>query len=321
MATRVEHVVAAVLGSVECDAGPELVATWCSERYRELTNRTRCKHLLRFAEVVMPAAIDAGLITVTVGSDIAVGNAAAQAAWAALGDEILDRSLRIAQQRPWLRIGGVTGGGNLKLASPVILDAGADPVAYIVVQRYLQLADDVRHLGIVLHPKLAAPLDEIAHQELDLAISSRVLVADTPRFWAESEVADDGQKRIEVYPYARTDQLLTYSYYAVPPSMRLDSLLPPGIDLHVLKAGALVDVYRWEMAKALRMNQPDVAATWRNEMNSAHTRWEDKIREAIKAERVSEVAQFMMPTGGFPSGNSRTIRDARDFVWARANRP
>ncbi len=319
----VEDVVNAVLAAVECDAGPELVATWVGERYRELTNRTRCRHLLRSVDLVMPAAVTDGLITVTEGSPVLVGDTDARAAWAALGTAISGRHIRLANQRHWYRIAGTTGDGDLIVTSPFapMTEAPTDPIGYTLVQRWLPLPSDTRHVAIVTHPRLYEPLDELAHQELDLAVTGRILVADVPSFWAETEPEADGTKRIEVYPYARTTQILTCTYYAAPGTLGLKSLLPPGIDLHVLKAGALVDVYRWEMAKALKANQPEAAATWRNEMNSATTRWDEKIKEAIKAERVSEVASFFMPTGGFPSSGSRMIRDARDFVWSRGRRP
>jgi hypothetical protein len=322
MATTVEDVVNAVLAAVECDAGPELVATWVSERYRELTNRTRCRHLLRFTDLVMPAAVIDGLVTVTAGSPVLVGDTDARAAWAALGTAIVGRHIRLANQRHWYRISGTTGDGDLIVTVPFapMPDAPSDPIGYTLVQRWLPLPPDVRHVGIVRHPRLSDPLEEIAHQELDLAMPGRVLVADIPKFWAETEPQEDGTKRLEVYPYAKTDQILAVSYYAVPPTLALKSSLPSGIDLHVLKAGALVDVYRWEMAKALKANQPETAATWRNEMNSATTRWDEKIKEAIKAERVSETATFWAPTGGFPSGGDHMIRDARDLVWARGRR-
>jgi hypothetical protein len=323
MATTVEDVVNAVLAAVECDAGPELVATWVSERYRELTNRTRCRHLLRYADLTVPAAVTAGLVTVTAGSPVFVGDTDARAAWAALGTALTGRHIRLANQRHWYRIVGTNGDGDLIVNVPFapMPDAPSDPIGYTLVQRWLSLASDVRHVGVVTHPRLYEPLEEVAHQELDLALAGRVLVADVPAFWAETEPGEDSGKRIEVYPFARTTQVLSYTYYATPSALALKSSLPQGIDLHVLKAGALVDVYRWEMAKALKMNQPETAATWRNEMNSATTRWDDKIKEAVKAERVSDVATFQMPTGGFPSVRGGMVRDARDYVWSRGRRP
>lgn len=320
----VEDVVNAVLAAVECDAGPELVATWISERYRELTNRTRCRHLLRHVDIEMPEAVTTGLVTATDGSDVLVGDTAARAAWAALGDAVLvDRHVRINEQRHWYRIAGRNGSGDLLLTANFVQGSTSDvsAVAYTLAQRYLELPTDLRHVGIITHPRLYQPLDEVSHQELDLAIAGRDLTADVPAFWAETEPSDDGTKRIEVYPYARTAQILKCSYYAVPPDLQLRTVVPTGIDPHVLKAGALVDVYRWEISKALKANQPDTAAVYTNLMNQQHTRWNDAIREAIKAERASEVATLFMPTGGFPSTGQRMIRDARDYVWSRGRRP
>jgi hypothetical protein len=153
-------------------------------------------------------------------------------------------------------------------------------------------------------------------------MTARILVADLPRYWCERGTDADGTKLIEVYPFVRTAQLLPYSYFAIAPVLTLDSALPNEIDSYVLKTGALIDVHRWEFAKALRMNQPDVAATWRNEMNTLVTRWEDKIRDAVKADRLGYSGPaFQLHTEGFPSGGRGTIRNASDMVYNRGNRP
>lgn len=327
MAVLVSQVVDAVLAAVDSDAGPQLVAGWCSERYRELTNRSRFRHLLRLGELLVPAVVTSGTVTATPGSPTIVGDATARAAWAALGaDAIVDRYFRADGERNWYRIVGLTGAnGDLALATAYVSPFnGADPAtdaAYKIVKRFHALPDDLRHIGVVTHPRLYAPLDEITHQELDLAMTSRVLVADVPQFWAQTESAADGWVQIEVYPYARTDQLLPYTYYVHAPVLTIDSRLPGDLDPHILKTGALIDVHRWEMAKALRENKVEVAATWRNEMNTLVTRWEDKIREAVKQDRASDSLSLQWDTSGFPSSGGRMVRDARDYVYVRGNRP
>ncbi len=324
---RVEEVVNAVLAAVESDAGPDLVAGWCSERYRELTNRASFRHLLQEHELVMPAMVDDGTVTATSGSAVLVGNAAARTAWAALGTEIDDgRFVRIDGQRNWFRIAGVSGSGpDLLLTTPYVAPFDGAPSvagsAYKLVKRFHVLPNDVRAVKVVSHLRLLTPLEEVSHQELDLTMTSRVLVADIPRYWAECERADDGSPQIELYPYARTDQLIRYTAMVHAPELTLDSTLPPDLDLHTLKAGALVDVYRWEMAKALRQAQPEVAATWRNEMNTQITRWEGLVREAIKQGRISQTVSLQLNTQGFPASDDKRIRNAYDYVWQRANRP
>lgn len=325
MAVLVSAVVDAVLAAVDSECGPQLVAGWVSERYRELTNRARMRHLLKVGELVMPAVVTAGLVTVTSGEKVVEGDTDARTAWAAVSASIVGRYIRIAGQSNWFRVAGLTSDNDILLETPYVLpfSGSDDPIedsAYVLAVRFHRLAEGMRHMGIVRHPRLRDPLDEIDHQELDQAMAGRVLVADIPRFWCEAGVDVDGRKLIEIYPYARTDQLIQYSYTAASPALTLDSVLPDEIDLHVLKVGALIDVYRWESTQALRKNQPDVAGHWRNEMNTLTTRWDDKIREAVKADRASDVLSFQYNAQGFPS-HGRTIRDARDYVWARAVRP
>lgn len=326
-ATAVSQLVNAVLASVDSDAGPELVAGWASERLRELTNRANLRWLLRFAEFVAPATIIDGTVTVTLGDEVIVGDATARAAWAAVGSaDIAGRSFRIDGQRNWFTVTGLSGSNDLLLEASYVtpfVDASTTVTGagYKLAKRYNELADGVRHLGIFSHQRLLTPLEEVSHEELDLAMTGRVLVADIPRYWAEAGVSPDGRKLVEIYPYAKTAQLLRYSYYAIPPDLRLEHDLPAEVDLHVLKTGILVDLYRYEFAKALRANMPESGATWRNEMNTMTTRWEDKIREAVRASHGSDTATFQMLTSGFPSSDDRRIRNAYDYVWQRGNRP
>jgi hypothetical protein len=326
MGVLVSEVVDATLGAVDSQVGPQLVATWVSERYRELTNRSRMRHLLKRGELVLPAVIDDGTVTVTAGSRVVVGTSTARTAWAAVADDIVGRYFRVDAQRNWFRIAGRDGSGDLILESEYVrpFSTADDPqsgAGYKVVARFHALAEDLRHIGVLTHPRLHQPLSEVDHQEVDQAMASRVLVADVPEFWCEAGVDADGRKLVEIYPYPRTDQLIPYSYYVFSPVLKLDSALPAEIDLHVLKTGALVDIMRWEMAQALRANRPEAAATWRNEMNTMTTRWEDKIREAVKADRASDTLSLQMHTGGFPTGAGRLVRDARDQVWMRGRRP
>lgn len=329
-AVAVSQVVDSVLAAVDSDAGPELVAGWCSERLRELTNRARFRHLLRLSELIVPATIgtinSGGTVTVTNGSRLIVPDATALAAWQSAGAAALtDRFFRIDGQRNWFHIVGFDN-ANLLLETHYVapFSTASSPIAgagYKISKRYNALAQDLRHIGVFSHQRLLTPLEEITHQELDLAMSGRVLVADIPRYWAEVGTAPDGRKLVEIYPYARTEQLIRYSYHVHSPALTLDSLLPDEVDLHILKTGVLVDVHRWEMSRALRANQPEAAATWRNEMNTLVTRWGDAMREAVKQDRASDALGFQMMTSGFPSSDDRRTRNAYDYVWQKGNRP
>lgn len=316
MSVTTGEVVNAVLASLSSDVGPDLVAGWVSERYRELTNRSRFRHLMKTGELVLSAVITTGTATATQISDIIVGNAAARTAWAA---DIIGRYIRIDGRRNWHRVTGRTPSGDLMLESP-FTEATGSAVAYKLVARFHRLPENLRHLGIVCHPRLDKPLDTIDPQELDESMVSRVLVADLPSFIAERGSDEDGRKLIEVYPFTRTDQLVWFTYWERAPELLFKTVLPPEIDLHVLKAGALIDLYRYETARALRANQAEAAAVWTNLMNQQSTRWEDKIKEAVKQDRATNTISMQLNTAGFPQ-NGRSIRNARDMVYARGNRP
>jgi len=266
----------------------------------------------------MPAVITAGTVTATQGSRTIVGNATARAAWPP--DTVVDRYVRLDGRRNWYRIVGTDGSGDLVLESSFV-ESTAAGVAYKLAARFLALPEGLRHVGVFGHPRLYEPLEMIDPQEMDQAMVSRVLVADLPKYIAERGVNEDGRKLVEIYPYVKTDQLITFIYWAHAPVLTLDSPLPSELDPHILKVGALVDLHRWEMAKALRGNQVEAAGVWRNEMNSLVTRWEEKIKEAIKQDRATNTISFQMETGGFPRSGDRMIRNAYDMVYTRGNRP
>src|SRR3990172_5468700 len=61
-------------------AGLLNVLRWVGERYSQLANR-RLKQLRQIGEVVIPAAVSAGTITIARGDERIVGDATAKAAW------------------------------------------------------------------------------------------------------------------------------------------------------------------------------------------------------------------------------------------------
>ena len=327
MAVTVQEVVDAALAAVESEAGPQLVAGWISERYRELSNKVRFRHLLKHAELTLPALIDDGTVTLTVGSNVVVGTATARTAWLADPEATSGRFFRVDGQRTWYRVNGLTGVGDLILDTPwqVGHQGTASPLTgagYTLVERFHRLESDVRWIGIFTHQRLHEPLEEIDNQEFDQTMAGRILIADLPRYWCERGNDADGTKLVEVYPFTRFSQILTYVYFGIAPVLTLDSNLPNEIDSYILKTGALVDIHRWEFAKALRDNKPEVAATWRNEMNTLSTRWDEKIRDAVKADRAGRAGPaFQLHTGGFPQGGDHRIRNAYDYVWQKGNRP
>src|SRR5882724_5153904 len=97
----VEEVARAVLGALATDAGHVLVAQWVVERYTELVSKVRYRHLRQIGEVIVPATINAGTVTLTQGSQVVTPDAIALAAWSALPlTDLIGRSFR-AQDNEW----------------------------------------------------------------------------------------------------------------------------------------------------------------------------------------------------------------------------
>lgn len=180
--------------------------------------------------------------------------------------------------------------------------------------KLLTLPAEARHLTNILFPRLHRQLRLVPLAFLDRIDPGRIR-GDPPLAWAEvnTGLTDDNQEArvIEVYPASDQAETLTLVYYRHPLTLGRQDPLPPGIDAHTLREGVLVDLMRWEMAKALRQGQVEVAATWRNEYRAQETTWQRAIMEAAKAERGADdlTAILEMPTIGLAEFDVLTAED------------
>jgi hypothetical protein len=312
----VDDVARSALSATGSEAGLLLAIRWASERYRQLASRTKFRHLRQIGELVIPADITTGTITVTEGEDTVTGNATALAAWS---DDLVGRYFR--GRRNWYRIEAVNQTtGVLKLASAFTEDSLAATDYHIVPQR-VRLDSRARYTGAFVHMRMHRKLVELGMEAMDFEYPARVVIAGSgPEVVAEVGVDTDGTKLVELYPYATQQEMIRYAFWPVAPELRPGSALPLELDPQVLRDGTLIDVMRFEMAKALRANQVEVAATWRNEARAQETTWEKRIDEAIKSDHAQDDVTLILHTRGRPlaySDQDPWIRTGREDAYSR----
>jgi hypothetical protein len=339
MAIAVEDVARAALSSVGSNAGILQAVRWVSERYNQLANRGRLRALRKVAAVNIPAAITDGTASFTAGSDIVTGDSTAQAAWlaatstanqdnlpaTAVNTSIVGRYIRA--RRIWYKITRLepdgSGGVQLRLETP-FTELSAPNTAYKIVQRHTRMPQDMRFLGRFVQERLFRPMTQLSISELDLLHPERLFVTGTgPEVVAEIGDDIDGVRLVEFYPYPLRNETLKFTYYARPQELTVGMTLPDDISPEALKMGVLIDVYRYEMAQALRDNRVDVAATWRNEMRAQETTWERRIEELLRTDRSADDISLILHTQGPPAyGDLTFIRTARQDAISRiANWP
>src|SRR5882724_3912983 len=152
----VQEVARSVLADVATDAGHVLAAQWVVERYVELVSKVRYRHLRSVGEVVVPATVLAGTVTLTQGSKVVTPDATALTAWSALPiTALIGRSLR-AQDNEWFLIDDVVG-GTLLLHTPRV-EASVVGSGYQIAARQVALDPSARWLGDMVHMRTATPL-------------------------------------------------------------------------------------------------------------------------------------------------------------------
>lgn len=317
MSVTVETCARGVLAALATSANILLAGQWVADRYTQIAARTRLRHLRKLGTVFVPAPVTVGLATFTRGSDAVVGDAAAQAVWT---NDVIGRFVRA--RTAWYEILGVQS-SELRLGSAF----GEDTVtlgAYRIVQKFSLLDPEARWVSdTIVSQRRRHPLDRVPLDVLNQEAPSRTSAAQPATMWAElgSRVGADGKKAkaLEFYPYSDRSEVYHYVFYPTAPTLGLHDELPPEIDEHVLREGALIDVMRYEMAKALREGQPEVAATWRNEYRAQITYWDRVMLDAYRADKAMDDLTFILQNARLASPGD--IRTARDEIYARGQRP
>lgn len=335
MPTLVEDVARSALAAIDTDAGLVRAVRWTSERYRELSNRANFRHLRKVGEINLPAPIgngggniilptppNFGLATVTRDSNVVVGDATSSPFWTSA---LIGRHFRA--QVTWYEIVDVVPSATaaqliLKsnyAESPVTAQGTTNnaTISYLIVQRFTKLPDDVRYIGDFVHMRRRRRLRPLSVTELDQTYPARNNVTGGPRVVTEQGVDADGHKIVEMYPYNDLSEQIRYVFWQVSRDLQISDVLPVEIDLTLLKRGVLVDVFRYEMAKAARLGKVDAAALWRNEMRAQVTEWERAMQDAIRADKGQDDVTLILRTGGVLPSDDPLITTAHDEVLAR----
>lgn len=298
-----------------------LAARWVADRYKQIFAKTRARHLRRVEQLYVPSTIDDGTATFTRDSDVVTGDATARAVWTA---QIVGRYVRGSVV--WYRVQALTvSGGNvaLRLEKRFAEDTQTD-VSYKMVSRFNALPDDVRWIGDgVVSMRTRRPLQKISIEELNIESPARDRVGSFPEYYCEAEDVYDANNKLcrslEIYPYGTDSEVFAYVAYPRVPTLRLLDQLPPEIDEHVLREGAMGDAYRHLMVKALNETPPAIekAAVLRNEYRTQETTWRGHMNDAIRADRSVDDLTFIMQSANRPAYGVRDIVTARDEVWRR----
>jgi hypothetical protein len=299
-----DDVALAAISSVNTGAGLLQCVRWASERYREVSNRAKLTHLHRITEVSIPPPVTGGMATVAIGSSVVSGDSTSSPLWTSA---LIGRFFR--GQQNWYEITGIvpsTTAAQLLLRSRWA-EPGQGPTGYNIVARTLTLADNIRFLGKFVHVRMQRELVDYTRIGLDIVSPGRQLLnASGPRAYADLGVdPESGRRRIEIYPSSMNGEQLVYDYYQLSPDLTVDTPIPPEIDTGLLKAGVLVDICRWEMAKCYRLGQIDKGAYWANELRRQATEWESKMLDVIRADRADEDLTMILRLRKGISGEER----------------
>mgnify|MGYP001592307605 CR=1 FL=1 len=293
-----------------------LAAQWVADRYKQVFAKTRARHLRRVEQLYIPAAINTGTATFTRDSDIVTGNAAAQAVWTS---DLVGRYIR--GSIVWYKIITVLPGPQLKIEKKFAEDTQS-AVAYYIVSRFNALPPDARWVGDgIVAMRTRRPLQKLSIEELAIEAPARDRVGAQASVYSEGQSVIDANgkvcKSLEIYPYMTTSEVYSYVVYPAPPKLKLMDQLPPEIDEHVLREGALVDAFRFKMAQAIEAGQIEAAATWRNEMRTQETKWKTWMDDAVRADRGVDDLTFILKRANSPITSRDDITNAYDYVMSR----
>lgn len=294
-----------------------LASKWVADRYRQVFAKVRARHLRRIEQLYVPAALNAGTATFTRDNDVVTGDATAQAAWT---PDVVGRYIRGSVA--WYRIDALTVSGGstaLKIEKKYAEDTVAG-ASYYIVSRLNALPDDARWIGdAVVSMRTRRPLDRYSLDEMNIEFPARDRVGSQADSYCEGQdIVSTGRwvKSLEVYPYMQTSEVYAYVVYPQAPVLHLLDQLPPEIDEHVLREGAIVDAYRWMMANAIANGQVEQAAVWRNEFRTQETKWKEWMADAIRADKGVDDVTFILKSQGKTSVPYDT-RTAYDMVLTR----
>jgi hypothetical protein len=312
MAT-VEEIARDLLGSLATSAGAPLAAKWIDNRYQELVAKVKFKHLREIGELSVPAVVDSGTASATRGSTTVTGSGTS---WTTDIGSGAQEYWYIKVGSAWYKIASVGGDTSITLATAYAEDDASDN-SYAAVKRHLPLDSNARWIGDFVHTRLRNKLDgPLSYEEMNRRYPGRKLTGSYPEAVALVGTDSNNTLMVEVYPPPDKSEIIHYVFWNLPTALSFGSTIPPQIDPHILREGALIDLYRYEMAQALRLGRVDTAGFWRNESRTQMTKWERYIQDAKRADRGADDASFILERVGRKMWVDEQ-RTARDIVLDR----
>lgn len=314
--SKVEDVARSAIAAVDSSVGLVLCSQWVAERYRQFVRRARLRHLRTVRQLTLPVPITFGTISITSGSLTVTPNSTALDAIDAVGGTIAEYYIRFAPGNTWYVV-DTYNGATIHLTS-VVTDATNTAATYQLVRRFHDLPADVRWTGSFVHQRMQCEMLIRTQEELNILYPGRLLIGPPPTSVAEAPRGVNGQKRVEFYPYSTQPETVHYIAWAIPPLLEYDDDIPSDVDTEMLKEGVLIDVLRWEAAKALKMGSADAAATLGNAARQQYTQWHGRdLPEATAAERAFDDVQVILEITSGTARSNYDITTARDHIWLR----
>jgi hypothetical protein len=315
---KVEQVVRSALAAVETDAHVDIGILWCNERIQEAAAYGKFRFLRLTRSVLWPATVSQGTVSATRGETKVIPDVVAAAAWSP--SFARKRVIQMGNSAIWYPIDQVTS-DHLTLQSP-FSEPSVTVTSYKIVQQVMALPD-YRRVDIVTLPRLRrAPLEIITRERLESLAPTRLFNAGGMRYVAPAGESEEGQLQIETYPYSSNPETILVTGYRIPKQLTNEDYLPGAIDQGILKDGILVDIYRYEHAKALRAGQGQVAMLWQQQLVAQEARWREARKLlALQDREIDDSSIQVRIGGGYPAMVNSEIITAYDEIYSRGRRP
>lgn len=316
MATTIEEITKDALASANASAGVPIAARWANNRYREMVNRVRFRHLRKVGELSLSAEVSAGTVSATRGSTTITPNATAQAAWLTSPGVASHQYWFIRLNSAWYRVASVDAFAATITLNTAFSEEDVSAGTYKLIRRYYPLASDARWIGDFLFDRLHYQLLSLSLTELNIEAPTRILTGNHPKVAVQIGVDTSGYLMFEFYPPPTDTELLHYIYWSLPSALTFSSEIPLVIDPYILKEGILIDIYRYEKTEQIKKGNIEAAAVFANEEAKQRTIWEGKINEAKRSDRgVDDISLILQTTRG-TFHRMTDQRTAHDFVFS-----
>lgn len=286
-----------------------LAVKWANDRFQELVSTRRIKPLRTINELVVPANLTTGTVSVTQDSTSVTGNAAAVATWT---PDIIGRYFRVDSTNEWYPITGFTG-STLKLGTPYVGSTDSS-ASYKIVKRYYDLEEGLRYLGTMVNLTLGVEMRQWSSEKLVNNAPIRTTTGGGPYVYVEHSISDNWKRRLELYPPNTSRQLIAYTGYKKPEDLGPRDLLPSYVDSYIIQTGVKMNALDHAAMKALQSGNSQVGGTLANLAARQRTLWEKAKGDFQMKNAATDDATVILESYG-KRKSIGDVMDARDHVY------